>query len=816
MKNQGQASSRQAPPGGADKMKVLSALMASVFALSAHAATSEAWVATSTKAHDPRAAVHVAPLRAGEQVPVVVSLKLRNKADLDVLTAKLMAGAPGVRALTSAEFMAKYAPTAAQAQAVVAYLRAQGFSNIEVAPNNLLVSATGTAGAIRTAFKADLHEYNVDGRRAYANVTDAMIPEHLSSMVNAVVGLQTVHVMHTHAQRAGVHPAAVTPQAVGAVSIPNFPSIYGASSLPSATTGTIGIITAGSLTQTITDLKSFASSAGYPVPTVTKTVVGTAGTSTSGTDEWNMDSQSSLAAAGGTISSMILYNVTDLSDASLTNGYNKAVTDNKARAINVSLGGCETDEGSAESTQDAIFQSAVAQGQMFSVSSGDSGAYECGSTGGKAQSYPAVSPYVMAVGGTTLSSSGGTYTSETVWSCTSASSCQQSSSGGAGGGPSLTESAPSWQIAAGVLGSSTMRGVPDISFDASPNSGALVLINGSQEQIGGTSLAAPLWAGFWTRIQAAHGNTLPFPAQTMYQGAATHPTWFHDVTSGNQGYAAGTGWDYASGYGSVQIANFSTAFSGSTPPPPPPPAGPAANFTDTVSGLTVSFVDTSTDSSGTITSRSWNFGDGSTSTAQNPSHTYASANSYTVTETVTDSNSQSNAHSATVTVSTTPPPPPPPPSNLVTNGGFEGSASPWTVSSGVWCTNSTCSGETAHGGTGFLWLDGYGSTHTDTASQSITIPAGKTSASLTFYLHIDTAETTKTAAYDTLTVGVTSGSTTTTLATYSNLNAASGYVQKTISLNAYIGKTVTLKFTGKEDSSLQTSFVLDDVAVSAN
>ena len=105
------------------------------------------------------------------------------------------------------------------------------------------------------------------------------------------------------------HPNAATPQAITGVSIPNFASIYGASSLPSATTGTIGIITAGSLTQTITDLKSFASSAGYPVPNVTKTVVGTAGTSTSGTDEWNMDSQSSLAAAGGSISHMILYNV---------------------------------------------------------------------------------------------------------------------------------------------------------------------------------------------------------------------------------------------------------------------------------------------------------------------------------------------------------------------------------------------------------------------------------------------------------------------------------------------------------------------------
>ena len=812
MKKQGQAKSRQARPGRADKMKVLSALTASVFALSAQAAATEAWVATSTKAHDPRAAVHVAPLKAGEQVDIVVSLKLRNKAELDSLTSKLMSGAAGVKPLTSAQFMAKHAPTTADAQAVAAYLRAQGFTNIDIAPNNLLVSATGSAGVIRNAFKADLHEYNVNGRRAYANVTDAMIPSHLSSTVLGVVGLQNVHLMHTHAQRMTA-PDAATPQAITGVSIPNFASIYGASSLPSATTGTIGIITSGKVTQTITDLKSFASSAGYPVPNVTTTVVGTAGTSTSGTDEWNMDSQSSLAAAGGSISHMILYNVNSLSDSALSLGYNKAVTDNLARAINVSLGGCESDEGSVETSQDQIFQSAVSQGQMFSVSSGDSGAYECGATAGKAQSYPAVSPYVMAIGGTTLSSSGGTWQGETVWSCTSASSCQQSSSGGAGGGPSLTENAPSWQTAAGVLGTSTKRGVPDISFDASPNSGALVLINGSSTQIGGTSLAAPLWAGFWTRIQAAHGNTLPFPAATIYQGAAANPQWFHDVTSGNQGFAAATGWDYASGYGSVQIAALSASL-GSTPPPPPP-AGPAANFTDTVSGLTVSFVDTSTDSSGTITSRSWNFGDSSTSTAQNPSHTYAAAGTYTVTETVTDSNSQSNAHSASVTVSTTTPPPPPP-SNLVANPGFESGTTSWTASAGIACTNSTCSGETAHGGTGFAWLDGYGSTHTDTLSQSITIPAGKTSASLTFYLHIDTAEKGST-AYDKLTVTATpSGGSAATLATYSNVNAASGYVLRTISLNSYIGKTVTIKFTGTEDSSLQTSFVLDDVAVTTN
>jgi len=181
-----------------------------------------------------------------------------------------------------------------------------------------------------------------------------------------------------------------------------------------------------------------------------------------------------------------------------------------------------------------------------------------------------------------------------------------------------------------------------------------------------------------------------------------------------------------------------------------------------------------------------------------------------VTEAVKDSGGVSASKSSSVTVATTGGGGGS--TNVVTNGGFETSASPWTVSSGVYCTNASCSGQTAHAGTGFLWLNGYGSTHTDSATQSITIPAGKTSASLTFYVHIDTQET-GTTAYDKLAVAVTSGTTTTTLATYSNVNAATGYVLKTISLNAYIGKTVTLKFTGTEDSSLATSFVLDDVAV---
>ncbi|MEU6749978.1 M4 family metallopeptidase [Spirillospora sp. NPDC046719] len=147
------------------------------------------------------------------------------------------------------------------------------------------------------------------------------------------------------------------------------------------------------------------------------------------------------------------------------------------------------------------------------------------------------------------------------------------------------------------------------------------------------------------------------------------------------------------------------------------------------------------------------------------------------------------------------------PGNKVSNGGFESGTSPWTTTSGVVSANG--SGETAHSGTHFAWLDGYGQSHTDSATQSVTIPAN-CKATLTYYLHVDTDESPGT-AYDKLTVKANG----TTVASYSNLDANSGYAQKSIDLSAYAGQTVTLSFSGTEDAYLQTSFVLDDVALNA-
>jgi subtilisin family serine protease len=165
---------------------------------------------------------------------------------------------------------------------------------------------------------------------------------------------------------------------------------------------------------------------------------------------------------------------------------------------------------------------------------------------------------------------------------------------------------------------------------------------------------------------------------------------------------------------------------------------------------------------------------------------------------------------------TTPPPTtPPPPSGdcgsgqVLVNPGFESGNTGWASTAGVL---GNTSGETAHDGSAYAWLAGYGRRHTDRLQQTVTIPAGCSSSTLSFWLHIDTAETTGSRASDTLTVRVGSS----TLMTFSNLNRAAGYTQQTAQVGQFAGQTITITFTGSENSSRQTSFVIDDTALNAS
>ena len=149
---------------------------------------------------------------------------------------------------------------------------------------------------------------------------------------------------------------------------------------------------------------------------------------------------------------------------------------------------------------------------------------------------------------------------------------------------------------------------------------------------------------------------------------------------------------------------------------------------------------------------------------------------------------------------------------MLLNPGFESGNVNWVATAGV-ITNST--GRTPRTGSWYAWLDGYGTTHTDSLYQQVTIPAGATSATLNFYLKIDTAETTTTTAFDTLKVQIRNSSNTVlaTLATYSNLNKGTVYLLKSFDVTSFKGQTIRVYFLGVEDSSLQTSFVIDDTAL---
>ncbi|MCA1614082.1 MAG: S8 family serine peptidase, partial [Acidobacteria bacterium] len=161
----------------------------------------------------------------------------------------------------------------------------------------------------------------------------------------------------------------------------------------------------------------------------------------------------------------------------------------------------------------------------------------------------------------------------------------------------------------------------------------------------------------------------------------------------------------------------------------------------------------------------------------------------------------------------TPTPTPAPGSQLLANPGFESGSVNWVADTGV-ITNAT--GNAPRTGFWYAWLNGYGSSNTDYLYQQVSIPSNATAARLIFHLKIDTAETTTSTAYDRLTVTIrdSGNNVLKTLATYSNLNRTNGgYVQQSFDLLAYRGRTVRVRFEGREDSTLQTSFAIDDTAL---
>ncbi|UEP29414.1 MULTISPECIES: protease pro-enzyme activation domain-containing protein [unclassified Burkholderia] len=506
--------------------------------------------------------VSAAPMNATAPIHVALVLKLNDEAALHrfVQDARTPGSASYGAVLTSAQIAARYTPSAGQVATVKAYLQSKGFTNINVAGNNMIVEADAPAGVISGVFQTTLVPVAMsDGTSAHINTAPETMPDAIGGVVQSVLGLDTATRLHPHFVRATLSAAA--PQAnasptTAAVTVAHsptdFPGIYSVGGTPTASNITVGIIAEGNLTQPVIDLATFESNHQLPAVPVSVINVGSPSADTSANTEWSLDSQTIVGMSGG-LKQLNFYVAPSFAWSNMALAINRAVTDNTARVVNMSIGGCENWAPTA--AIDTLFELAVAQGQTFAVSSGDSGSVAYGCSGTSVQ-YPATSPYVVAVGGTSLYTNGnGSYAGETAWD-------------GSGGGISGIEPIPSWQSNVPALKGRFFRGMPDIAFDADPYSGAQVVVGGQLEIIGGTSLSAPLFAATWARmLSGGCAASLGFAAPTLYSAQATSPSIFRDVTNGSNGaYSAGSGWDFVTGWGTPNVSALHSAICVPTSP----------------------------------------------------------------------------------------------------------------------------------------------------------------------------------------------------------------------------------------------------------
>jgi len=559
-------------------------LPGALIAAPATQADTTAWTLTRTHAPYTGDATFGGYAADQEPVSVTVTLKLRNEDVLDSYLKELFhPGSPSYHQFLNNQSSTElFAPTQQQAQQVADYLARQGFTNIQIAPNRLLVSADGTVGAARNAFRTSIGHFSRRGHDGIANTSGVEVPAALSGLVDQVLGFNTLHQAHVFSLPAAQMKPAYTVVSVTGNSQAHayypqeFATVYDAGSASTASKTTVAIVGWGSMTNAQTDLSKFESGQGITaVPTAIVSTSTKSSSDDSGQGEWGMDAQAIVGVAGS-VQKLVFYTdggtyssrtgSSGASNSGLLQVINKVVSDNTAKVVNMSWGEPECD--GAPGFADSAFKLGVSQGQTFSAATGDNGSYPCplngsspengsyGSTSTLSVNYPASSPYVVAVGGTTLNtSSTDSYVSEASWPYS-------------GGGVSSAEPTPSWQ-------SSTYahRSVPDVAFDADwTNSPIIVYFTASSTSgisqsgyytNGGTSLASPLFVGIWARLESANNNGMGFAAPALYAYASQFP--FHDVTTGNNGYySATTGRDNATGWGSIDVQAAST-FIGATP-----------------------------------------------------------------------------------------------------------------------------------------------------------------------------------------------------------------------------------------------------------
>ncbi len=719
-----------------------------------------------------------------QKLNLSVGLQMRNQQELNVLLSNL--NNPHSRLyhhyLTPQQFAARYGPTAAQQQQVVNYLHNQGFAVSQISSNGLLIDASADVVQVEAAFAVKINNYQIGARKFYANASAPTVPSAVSPLITSIGGMDN----STH-MRPLYHLKAAKGKKMGQAM-----AGFGPTDLLSAYNGTplqqAGIKGSGQTVAVFeldgyqqSDIDQYLKKYNLGTPSISNVLVdGFNGSAGAGAIEVELDIE--VVAAMAPSAAQIVYQGPN-STQGVNDTYNKIVTDNKAQIASISWGECETQSGAAElQTLDGIFKQGAAQGISMFAASGDSGAYDCNDSNLAVDS-PAGDPYIIGVGGTNLQTNGGAYGRESVWS--NASDTQRSPKGaGGGGGISSTFAQPSWQVGPGVKNqySNGNRQVPDISANADPATGYDVYCTVSASgcpttgtiTVGGTSAAAPLWAGSMALInnylQSQGKSGAGFASPQFYTLANSQPQYapFHDVANGtNLYYPATAGYDQGSGIGSPDIYNIARDFAGVTTPTPTP--GPTN--TPTPNPTTVP-----------------------TATATTP-------------PTVTDT-----------PVPTDTPPTGPTSGALIQNNGFEDGATIWSESSAG--GYELIDAKHPHSGKYSAYLCGYNNC-ADVLSQTFTVPAKASTVSIDYWWQATTSSKAQGCVSD-LTVSMLdkNGQVIGTLQHICNTNASKNWKQETFDvssqLSQYMGQSVTLLFSAHTDFLHRaTTFYVDDVNVTS-
>ncbi len=551
-----------------------------------------------------------------QKLNLSVGLQLRNQQELEYLLSNMYnpRSSEHHHFFSPQMFAGEFGPTTQQQQQVKNYLTSQGFTVNHVSSNGVLIDASATVAQVESAFQVKINNYTLGKNKFFANATAPIIPASLSSLIVSIGGLDNSVHLHPFYRLASPTSGVVNKRSTKHKLPHSAQTGFGPSDLTGAYDSTplqqAGIMGAN---QTValfemdgyqsSDITQYLQHFNLGSPGISNVLVDSFnGSAGPGAIEVELDIE--VVAAMAPKATQIAYEGPNTTQG-INDTYNQIVTDDKAQVATISWGECESDSGNAElQTLDTIFKQGAAEGIAMYSAAGDFGAYDCRDNNLAVES-PADDPYITGVGGTTLQLNGGTYGSETVWS--NPNNIQRSPKGdGGGGGISSYFHLPAWQVGPGVKNqySNGNRQVPDVSADADPAIGyavyCTVTAGGCSSSgwitVGGTSGAAPLWAGSTASIndylQRQGKSRIGAANPALYALENSQQTFspFHDVTTGNNLYYPATAnYDEASGWGSPDIYNIArdlAAGSSSNPTPTPgpsesPTASPTATTTPT-------------------------------------------------------------------------------------------------------------------------------------------------------------------------------------------------------------------------------------------